>query len=116
AATTGGTSPRPRLPEQIQYSGCGERCRERLDWRCFRVDRATKGVGSRTPLFVDYFLSATRVAETLSLVGHPEAHLAKEPRAVAPGVVVDSDLKIESQRVSAGAGRLPVGYSVGVGH
>jgi hypothetical protein len=46
---------------------------------------------------LNLLLYATRVAKELSLVhGLGEVHLTKKPRAKALGVIVDSDLKIES--------------------
>src|SRR5712691_4177200 len=57
----------------------------------------------------------TRIAWKLSLVHGPVGvRLPKKPRAEAPGVIVDSDLKIESQCAALGAAPLPVGDSAGI--
>src|SRR5213596_3825203 len=79
------------------------RPRKKLRFRAWAfascVGWASQGVGSRTPC----------AAKNLSLVRGPRVvQLTKKPRAEASGVVVDSDLKIESKRTTSGAGRLSV--------
>ncbi len=50
-------------------------------------------------------ISDTCAAKNLSLVRSPcVVRLTKKPRAEASGVVVDSDLEIESERAASGAG------------
>jgi hypothetical protein len=56
-----------------------------------------------------------RAAKKLAPVHGPSViQLTEKPRAEAPGVIVDSDLEIESERAASGAGRLPVGDPAGV--